>query len=174
MNYVIDIIFVLILLVNAFVGYRKGFIKTVFQLLINIASFIVAYILAKPVSLMFAGTVLPNSPKEVSAAVAYLIAFVILYIIAHIAIAIAANVLDLISKLPVLNFTNKALGVIMGVILGIVYACIFALVLDYGYPLFAEIAPDVFTATLLDNSFIFQFIHKLNLLKVLFDLINKN
>ena len=171
MNYIIDIIFVAILGIFIFKGYKDGFIKTVFGLLINLASVIVAFLFAKPISLMFADKILTDAPKEISSSVALAISFVILYAAAHIAIAIIANVLDLISKLPVLNSTNKSLGIIMGAGLGILYAFVFSAILTYGYPLLAEINPELFTDELLSNSVIYSVIHKLNLLNRLFDLI---
>lgn len=171
MNYIIDIIFIAILGIFIFKGYKDGFIKTVFGLLINLASVIIAFALAKPISMMFADKILTDAPKEISSSVAIAISFVIMYAAAHMAIAIIANILDLVSKLPVLNFTNKSLGIIMGAVLGILYACVFSVILGYGYPLLAEIYPKIFTDELLNNSMIYSFIHKLNLLDRLFDLI---
>lgn len=171
MNYIIDIIFIAILGIFIFKGYKDGFIKTVFGLLINLASVIIAFALAKPISMMFADKILTDAPKEISSSVAIAISFVIMYAVAHMAIAIIANILDIVSKLPVLNFTNKSLGIIMGAVLGILYACVFSVILGYGYPLLAEIYPEIFTDELLNNSMIYSFIHKLNLLDRLFDLI---
>lgn len=47
------------------------------------------------------------------------LSFLIIFIIILIALKIAVNILDIISKLPILNSCNKLLGLITGVILGV-------------------------------------------------------
>lgn len=168
MSYLIDLIFILIIGISAYTGHKRGFIKTVVSLIVKLLSFIVALLFASPVSLLFANKVLPEYPEAVSNAVSYTIAFVILYILATIGITIAANVLDLISKLPFLNFANKTLGIIAGAVLGFISAWIFAIVLNFAFPLLQEYNPELFTKTLLDDSLLFDIIFNINIFKDLF------
>lgn len=168
MSYIIDLIFVLLIGVSAFIGYKRGFIKTVVSLVVKLLAFIVALIFASPISLLFADKVLPEYPKAISNAVSYTIAFVIIYILAIIGITIAANILNVISKLPFLNFANKTLGIAAGAVLGLVSAWIFAIVLNFAFPLLNEYNPELFTKTLLDDSLLFDIIFNINIFKDLF------
>ena len=123
---------------------------------------------ATPVSLLFADKILTDYPEAVSKAAAYTIAFIIIYILANIGITIAANVLDIIAKLPFLNFANKTLGIAAGAVLGFVSAWIFAIVLNFVFPLLTEYNSELFTNTLLDDSLLFDIIYNINIFKDLF------
>lgn len=168
MCYLVDLIFVLLIGVSAFLGYKRGFIKTFVSLVVKLLSFIVALLFATPVSLLFADKILPEYPEAISNAAAYTIAFIIIYILANIGITIAANVLNVIAKLPFLNFANKTLGIAIGAVLGLVSAWIFAIVLNFVFPLLTEYKPELFTNTLLDDSLLFNVIYNINIFKDLF------
>ena len=168
MCYLVDLIFVLLIGVSAFLGYKRGFIKTFVSLVVKLLSFIAALLFATPVSLLFADKILPEYPEVISNAAAYTIAFIIIYILANIGITIAANVLNVIAKLPFLNFANKTLGIAIGAVLGLVSAWIFAIVLNFVFPLLTEYKPELFTNTLLDDSLLFNVIYNINIFKDLF------
>ncbi len=171
MNYIIDLLFVAIVALSILRGWKAGFIKTVMHLIINLLSFVIAFIFASPISMLFRDNILPDYPTEISHAAAYIIAFAVIYVVAHIGIAIATSILDIISKLPILNFTNKSLGIAMGGVLGLVYAWIFAIILNYAYPMLNSHNPEIFTEDILQSSILFPLIFNVNILKYLFDLI---
>ena len=168
MSYLVDLIFVLLIGVSTYMGYKKGFIKTFVSLVVKLLSFIVALLFATPVSLLFADKILTDYPEVVSKAAAYTIAFIIIYILANIGITIAANVLDIIAKLPFLNFANKTLGIAAGAVLGLISAWIFAIALNFVFPLLTEYNSELFTNTLLDDSLLFDIIYNINIFKDLF------
>ena len=169
MNFIIDIIILLIFVYSVWKGHKQGFIKTLFSLIIRMASFVLALVFAHPVSLLFANKILTGYPQATVKAVSYTAAFIIVYIVAHIAISIVSNVLDLISKLPLLNFANKTLGIAIGAALGFVTAWIFVIVLNFIFPLLVSRFPDVFSANTLDKSLLFDIIYNVNILKPIYE-----
>ena len=168
MNFVIDIIILLIFAYSIWKGHRQGFIKTLFSLIIRVVSFVVALIFAHPVSLIFADKILSGHPEATVRAVSYTAAFIIVYIVAHIAISIVSNVLDLISKLPLLNLANKTLGIAIGAALGFVTAWIFAIALNFIFPLLVSNYPDIFSANTLEETLLFKIVYNANILKPIY------
>ena len=168
MSYLVDLIFVLLIGVSTYMGYKRGFIKTFVSLVVKLLSFIVALLFATPVSLLFADKILPEYPEAISNAAAYTIAFIIIYILANIGITIAANVLDIIAKLPFLNFANKTLGIAAGAVLGLISAWIFAIVLNFIVPFLTSYDSELFTPTLLGDSLLFGVMYNINIFKVFF------
>ncbi|MBR2634168.1 MAG: CvpA family protein [Clostridia bacterium] len=68
----------------------------------------------------------------------FALAFIVLFVAFLIAIRIAVRVLDLISKLPILNFSNHFLGLGMGLLWGLFLAVLLSSVLDLAAPLIQE------------------------------------
>ncbi len=169
MNFVIDIIILLILAYSILEGYKQGFIKTLFRLFIRVVSFVIALVFAHPVSLIFTNRILTGYPQATVKAVSYTAAFIIVYIIAHIAISIVSNVLDLISKLPLLNFANKTFGIAIGAALGFVTAWIFAIALNFIFPLLISHYPDIFSTSTLEETLLFKIVYNANILKPIYE-----
>ena len=71
----------------------------------------------------------------ISDAIGFIIAFVVILIVVIILYKMLVKVLDLVAKLPVLNASNKTLGLIFGIIHGIILATAFSCVLYYIEPL---------------------------------------
>lgn len=62
------------------------------------------------------------------------VAFIILFVLSVLAIKIVGFILGKIVKLPVLNVTNRLLGLILGVVSGIIFVFIFVALVDVLVP----------------------------------------
>lgn len=174
MCYIIDIIIILIFAYSVWKGHKMGFIKTLFSLIVRVVSFIVAILFAMPISQLFSDNFLSDYPQSVSQAASYTVAFIVIYLVVHIAIVIVANVLDLISKLPLLNFANKTLGIAIGAALGFVTAWIFVIALNFAFPILTSYNSELFAENTLDKSILFDLIYNVNILKPLYATIVEN
>lgn len=94
-----------------------------------------------------------------------IIAFVLVLIVARILIWIAAKILDLISKLPVLNFFNRTLGMILGAAEGILIVFIILAIISAVMPMREN--PDV--AQTIENSQIVKYMYECNPITKLLD-----
>lgn len=168
MSYIIDLVIILIIGYSVWYGHKKGFIKTAFNLVIKLVSFIFALILAQPLSGLFVEKMLSEYPPAIAKAAAYTIGFIIVYVVVHIALVIVSNVLDLISKLPLLNFANKTLGIAIGAALGFVSAWIFVIALNFVFPLLISYNPELFAENTLDKSILFNLIYNVNIFKPIY------
>lgn len=61
------------------------------------------------------------------------ISLILTFLLVFIIIKVVAGVLDLISKLPVLNFTNKTLGAVLGFVKGMIIVWIICVVITLFY-----------------------------------------
>ncbi len=179
----LDIGVIIILLINGFISYQRGFIRTLF----NFLSFIVAIIITSQIYTYFSGFIinhtgiytaiknsiiqtmnlqpananvttpqqqisfinniglpdyiqhllLENNNSEVyqlldvqhigdyigsllATVTINILSFIVVFILVKLAIRLIVNILDLISKLPVLNQVNKLGGLIIGLGIGVV------------------------------------------------------
>lgn len=86
------------------------------------------------------------------------IAFVVLFIVVAIAIKVAVSLLDIIAKLPVLNFFNKGGGAIFGLIEAMVIVWTLCIIItacgatEWGQKLFAEINDNVILSLIYNNN----------------------
>ncbi len=67
-------------------------------------------------------------------AVSKVVAFIAIFIVTVFVINIAGFIIGKIVKLPVLNATNKLLGLILGIVLGVIFVFIFVSILDVILP----------------------------------------
>ena len=66
--------------------------------------------------------------------VSKVVAFVLIFIVSVIAVSLVGFIIGKIVKLPILNATNKFLGLVLGIILGVIFVFIFVSVLDLILP----------------------------------------
>ena len=200
---IVDLIIVLILAICVFLGYKKGFIATFFNMFAGLICFAVSALIARPVGrllskvfirpicydyfdnafrkfldssddfanvkdayssvLEFFGrfgikdqelqSLAENSENSVESfvdkaieavsvpiadAIGFIIAFVVILILVSILYKFFVKFLDLVSKFPLLNVPNKALGVACGFAHGIILSFAFSVVLFYIEPLFPD------------------------------------
>ena len=87
-------------------------------------------------------------------------AFVIVFLVINLALLILANVLDIISKLPVLNTLNKTLGAAGGFVQGLVILWILCIVLTVFSS--SETAKEIFAQ--INKDWVLSYIYNHNLL----------
>lgn len=124
MNFV-DFIFILIILLLAFQGFRKGLIYEVASL--------AGLILGIYASFHFSGylegylTEYLNVPEKYSTITAFILIFIVVIIILHFIGKIIENIIDVIA----LGFLNKLAGSIFGFVKGIVLLSLAILIIDH-------------------------------------------
>lgn len=201
------------LALRAYIGYKKGFVKTVLSIANLLIAIVVAAMVVTPVaSFLKANTQmhekihfnvseyvdenavidektvnnleLPKAIKDMlikeadtevtsyttqvvdklSDLIHRALTFLILVVVLYITIKILINVLDLVTKLPVLNQINKVSGLIIGILNGLVTIWIAAIVLT----IFSntESAQEVFK--IINGNEALSFIYNNNVLVVLF------
>ena len=203
MNMIFDALILLVIILSAWIGKKRGFIKTFFDFFGSLISFILASVLAKPVGsflsekyfepavrrffvdafLEKAGTdaqsidfsALPEPCKEllqrfqfssadlekvvsdtketgadlldriassvagpIASAIGYAVAVFGLFLIFLFVLRLLVKLLDLIAKLPGLNFSNRSLGLLAGVALGLVLAVLLSSLIVLSEPLICK------------------------------------
>lgn len=139
-----DIILIIFIALFAAAGAKKGLIKTLFGAVSTIISIVLSMAFYNPVSEILikssAGDLIRNSVSEIikekiqagqqlpvfeqsvetlTALVINAISFVIVILAVKMLIMIASNVLNIVSKFPVIKQANKLLGMAAGVLSGI-------------------------------------------------------
>ncbi len=102
----------------------------------------------------------------VSVSIGYAVAYIVLFIVLSVAIRIAVKALDLVSKLPVLNFSNKTLGILMGAVWGLFLATVFSCVLMYLEPMIQGSENEFLRAFDIEQTYLIRFLSKIDLLGI--------
>ncbi len=189
MNLICDILIVGIVLAAAWIGKKRGLVKTFFNFFGSLIAFFTAFLLERPLAVFlderifrsalvkqFLSAVesaaqktvseldfaaLPESVSEVlarfgtdsesvrslvlsagegslaekvatgivspiSAVLSGVVAFVLLFVLASVLIRVLERAFNLVARLPVLNFSNRFLGLFCGVVWGLFLAFLFA------------------------------------------------
>lgn len=139
-----DIILILVLLLFAWTGYKKGFARTLINASANIVSIIFSVIFANPVADIICKSQLGNfirnvavstvadnvknvkiPPEAVKVAadgicmtVSSVLSFIIIALIVKILLSLIAGAIDVVAKLPLLKQANRILGAATGAISG--------------------------------------------------------
>jgi len=90
------------------------------------------------------------------------LAFLSIFLGITIVLTIAASILDLIFKLPVLNSLNRALGFVIGAFCGLLYTWAAAIVLVAVIPSLTALYPEVFSESLFENSILLNVFYEYN------------
>jgi uncharacterized membrane protein required for colicin V production len=141
---VADIIFIVIVLLLSYIGFKRGFIRTLMGILSTVLSLVVSMVMFRPLSAVLLSSPLGEKVygyvekaisenaqgvykafveqgAEVSTKIIIdAISFILVIVLAKIIISILAKALNLVSKLPVIHQANKILGLVSGVISGII------------------------------------------------------
>lgn len=139
-----DICLVIIIVLFAYVGKKRGFLRSVISTLSTLISLFLSVFLCKPVSMLvleseigeelrttvekFLVAELETQPHDViesaiqsaTTLIVNVIAFVAVLILIRVAVSFAARILNIASKLPVIKQANSLLGLVSGVICGII------------------------------------------------------
>lgn len=142
-----DVIVIAIVALSAYMGYKKGFVRTVSKLCCLIVSIIVAKILRPYVgefvrqsfigeyinekfaetSSEIMGSNMPLFLKEageytansVTDAVVGVITVLLIIVITYLLAHFIVNALNIVAKLPVISFVNRLMGVCAGFLMGV-------------------------------------------------------
>lgn len=157
-----DAVVLAIVLLSAYLGYKKGFVKTVSKVICLVISIVAAKLLYPyvaeyvgssavgdfirekivgsytdfatanlPVFLQKAGDGTVNSVADTAISIVTVVAIII---ITYLVSKLAAVVLGVVAKLPVISFVNRLAGLGAGVVMGIVFSYILvALVIFAGF-----------------------------------------
>lgn len=140
----VDIVFIAIIVLFAYIGAKRGLIRTLIGLLTTGVSLVLSMMLYKPVSLALANSALGDTVREniekfiventgsaaslihngaitaSSQIVINAISFVLIVILSKVIISIVVSIVNIASKLPVIRQANSLLGLVIGVISGVV------------------------------------------------------
>ena len=105
MSILFDIATILIFILFAWIGYKRGFIKTLTLTVSTILSILVSNFIVTFLHLSQSG----NTPLIILIA-----AFVVIYAV----LSLLMKIVDLAAKLPIISTINKILGLACGVIFG--------------------------------------------------------
>lgn len=72
--------------------------------------------------------------QPIGMTVSKVVAFILIFIVSVIVINIVGFIIGKIVKLPILNATNKFLGLVLGVVLGVIFVFVFVSILDLILP----------------------------------------
>ena len=139
-----DIIFIAVLILFAYLGAKKGLIKTLVGIASTVLSVILSMLLYNPISKILYDSSLGDSVKEyvrefltgkaegaakllitdaavetASVLVMNIISFVVVIIASKILIILLSKILNIAAKFPIIKQANKLLGMIAGIISGI-------------------------------------------------------
>lgn len=175
-----DVIIIALIALSAFLGYKKGFVKTVSKLLCFVVSIILSKLLHPVISgavrNSFIGDFINSKIAEKSIitedmpsfvqkagettvngltdAVVAVVTIIIIMIITFFAANAVVNAINLVAKLPFISSINRTFGIAAGLLMGILLV----------YLVLAIVLVANIEATWLDNSLIAQFMFKHNLL----------
>lgn len=134
----IDIIIIVLLLLGTYLGYSRGMVRQLFNIVAVVLGYIVSFALSSRLALIFfsaspASNELVNKFNDslaglnISAGYYKIIAFFLIFFIVRFGIQLVGNMLGLVAKLPVINTANKLLGAVLGFveIYLIIFVCIY-------------------------------------------------
>lgn len=139
-----DIIIILLIALFAILGFKKGFVKSIYSIVSLAISYVIINLIkdtfiqklaASDFGKYIADLVANNYDgllkEQISYACVYIISLIVLYIAVSFVVKIAFKVIDSLSKLPFINSANKVLGFITGLIIGIIWVIIITNVCYY-------------------------------------------
>ena len=129
---------IIIMLISAFfLGMKRGFVRTAYSMFSLVVSSVIVYFLYNYFLSYFAvsevGKTISNYvsssyngifSEQISALAVSAAALLVLYFIVKLVLKFLIGILDLISKLPIINTLNKFLGGIIGVAIGAILVVI--------------------------------------------------
>nr|MBQ4319135.1 CvpA family protein [Clostridia bacterium] len=98
----------------------------------------------------------------VAETLAVVLAFLSIFLGVTVVLTLAAAILDLIFKLPVLNTLNRVLGCMIGAFCGLLYTWAAAIVLVAVIPSLTALYPEVFSESLFENSILLNVFYDYN------------
>lgn len=110
-----------ILTVNLYYGMKRGFVRMVLPLLTNVATIVLLSCTRE----LWGKVITKWVFADLSLVAARIVVLVLLYVAAAAAVRLLIISLNIMTKLPVLHFFNRFLGILAGLISGILWIWIF-------------------------------------------------
>ena len=129
---VINLLIILIVIINIFLGYKKGLMYQVLTLLSFIGAFLVAYLLSPIFSEHIALFKTQNDLIFETLTTHFLnnlVWFILILIVAKLIFSLIIQISKVVSKLPLIGFANKILGALFGLINGAIWIILFSTLL---------------------------------------------
>ncbi len=174
MSFVLDTLILLIVASTIYRTYKKGFVRSVLDLVSSIISIILSNYLAPQVSEIFlpfltqqlnqADKNIPDSALEMFS---YAIAFATVFAVITIILNVLTMFISGIFKLPILNSLNKTLGLLLGCLKSFVFLFLLAAILQLAAPFMNDANSAVFSDEIIQNTFIFKHIYNIEWLNLL-------
>lgn len=115
MSVLLDGLMILLFGLCAWSGWRRGFIKMLSGLLALVVASLASSVLSSPI----AAAIAPRSPLP--PVVVSLLCSIVLFILSYALMTFMLRTLNVVAKLPLLKFANKALGLAVGMASGILW-----------------------------------------------------
>lgn len=100
--------------------------------------------------------------SPIARGISNILGFAAIFLVLLILLGIVGFIIDKICKLPVLNGTNKLLGMILGAVTGLIFAWVLAWAAGEMLPHLSTAYPDIFDPQILERSAVFRFLYNFN------------
>ncbi len=135
---IIDIFIVSLIVISVYLGYHKGFVKSIYSVLSLVVTYVILYFFKSTLITAIANSQIGELigslfvseagntilAEKASSAVIYLVSGVLLYFAVKLILGIALRVLDTLASLPIINIFNKFLGLCIGAVIGMIWVVI--------------------------------------------------
>ena len=159
--WILDIIVFVLLVYGAFMGGKRGFVKTAIIATKGLLSLLVALLLTKPCSGLFSWLDLPT-------AIIRIITFVVLFLLMKLVLRFVADIISKLFDVPFLRGLNKWLGVALGLIIAIVRIIVFCLIVNSIINLAHTIGIDALSNLSASGTVLFNWFSRINIFDFIF------
>lgn len=129
----LDVLAILLLAVIAFLGFKRGFVKTVLSSARLLLAILITYLLGSHITAWVRNTFMEPSEGDLeeiaSDALAVVVGYVLTFLLSFVILFVITWVLGKLLSLPVLKQCDKLLGFVLGLISGFVAACLFSTII---------------------------------------------
>ncbi len=151
MSILIDLVAILIVVLCAWIGAKRGFIKTITGTIALILSIAASNLISR---------FLPDIPKDTT----FLIILIVAFILLNMILSLIFKIINLAAKLPVISTINKLLGLICGIVFGVLVITAVGLYLVSSKTISLQVLNDTFvmkyvidTATIFFGNYLLKF-----------------
>lgn len=124
----LDILMVALFAVVAFLGFKRGFVKTVLSSARLLLAILITYLLGSHISSWVRNTFTEPSESGVenlaADALSVVIGYLLTFLLSFVILAVATWFLGKVLSLPVLKQFDKLLGLVVGLVSGFVVVCL--------------------------------------------------
>ncbi len=110
----------------------------------------------------YADSIAENIGSALSYTLSCGIAMLVIFTVSSIICSVISLILNSVVKLPILNSTNKLLGLILGICGAVVFAWVFSQCSVMLFDSLKAIYPDAFNSESIENSYIINFFYSIN------------